>query len=389
MAQDIELSVVIPCLNEDETLEICIRKALTSFKQMNIHGEVVIADNGSTDRSVSIAESLGARVIHQPLKGYGNALHKGILESRGKYIIMGDADDSYDFSDIERFVNKLREGYDVVMGTRLKGTIKKGAMPWLHQYFGNPALTWLVNLFFKPGISDIFCGLRAFTKAAYIQMNLRTAGMEFAPEFVIKAAKENLKITEIPITYFKDGRSHRSHLRSFHDGWRTLRFLLMYSPTYLYFIPGMFFFMTGLLLELIMLKGPLHLASFTFDTHFNILGCVLAVMGFQILALGLFSKVFAHFNGFDKHDKLTILFLKLFKLERGIYLGFCVALVGLILFLYILFSWIHSDFKGIFEIRKALLATTLCVVGFEIFLSSFFVSMLSMELTERKEPPTV
>jgi len=385
MAQDIELSVVIPCLNEDETLEICIRKAFGSFRQMNIQGEVVIADNGSTDRSIAIAESCGARVIHQSLKGYGNALHKGILESRGKYIIMGDADDSYDFSNIEGFVHKLKEGFDVVMGTRLKGVIKKGAMPWLHQYFGNPALTWLVNLLFKPGISDIFCGLRAFTKAAYLQMNLRTAGMEFAPEFVIKAAKEKLKITEIPITYFKDGRSHRSHLRSFHDGWRTLRFLLMYSPTYLYLIPGIFFFITGLLLELILIHEPLQFGSFTLDFHFNILGCVLSVMGFQILTLGLFSRVFAHFNGFDRHDKLTILFLKLFRLERGIYLGITVGLLGLFLFLGILCSWIHSDFRGIFEIRKALLATTLSVVGFEIILSSFFVSMLSMELVERKE----
>ena len=379
----VEVSIVMPCLNEEETIGICIQKAQRSLKQLGIIGEIVIADNGSTDRSVEIAKSFGARIVYQPLKGYGNTLQKGIEEANGKYIIMGDADDSYDFSKIDGFIHKLREGYDVVMGSRFRGEIKKGAMPFLHRLFGNPFLTGLLNLFFKAGISDAQCGLRAFTKEAYNRMQPKTSGMEFASEFVVKAAKERLKITEIPITLYKDGRSHPPHLRTFSDGWRYLRFLLMYSPTYLYLIPGTIIFVLGMILELVLYSGPLQLGNFALDVHFNILGCVLTIMGFQIITLGLFSRIYVYVKGFDKYDNFIKKFLVFFELEKGIGFGLVFVLIGLGFFIDILVEWGMEGFKGIFEIRKGLLATTLMVVGFEAILSSFFISMLAIEEKEK------
>ena len=260
---EIEVSVVMPCLNEEETIGACIEKAQNTLNELGIQGEIVIADNGSTDTSVEIAERLGARVVHQPLQGYGAAYLAGIAAAAGQYIIMGDSDDTYDFTDLERFITPLRNGYDFVIGNRLKGKILRGAMPPLHRYIGNPVLTGILNLLFRSGISDAHCGMRSFTQEAYQQMELRTTGMEFASEMIIKAIKADLKIEEIPITYYP--REGESKLNSFRDGWRHLRFMLMLSPTYLFLIPGILLFLLGLVGTFALLPGPLQIDSHTYD----------------------------------------------------------------------------------------------------------------------------
>jgi glycosyltransferase involved in cell wall biosynthesis len=233
-----EVSVVMPCLNEAETLPICIRKARAALERTGIAGEIVVADNGSTDGSIEIAKSLGARVVHVARRGYGAAYLGGLEEARGRYIVIGDSDDSYDFGDLERFVTPLREGYDAVIGTRLRGTILPGAMPPLHRYLGNPVLTGILNLFFHVGVSDAHCGMRSFTREAFRRLELRTTGMEFASEMIVKMAKARMRIAEVPIVYHPDGRTRSPHLRSFRDGWRHLRFMLLYSPKWLFLIPG-------------------------------------------------------------------------------------------------------------------------------------------------------
>jgi glycosyltransferase involved in cell wall biosynthesis len=263
----IELSVVMPCLNEAETLETCIRKAQRALEQQNLAGEVVVADNGSTDGSIAIAERLGARVVRVQARGYGNALMGGIAAASGKYVIMGDADDSYDFSHIPRFLDKLREGADLVMGNRFRGGIEKDAMPLLHQYFGNPLLTRIGRLFFHSPVGDFYCGIRGFRKDAYEKMGLRTTGMEFATEMVVKATLLNLRIAEVPTTLVPDGRTRRPHIRTWRDGWRTLRFFLLYSPRWLFLYPGAVLMFVGSVLGLWLLPAPRRIGEVTFDVH--------------------------------------------------------------------------------------------------------------------------
>ncbi|MGB2631270.1 MAG: glycosyltransferase family 2 protein [Candidatus Omnitrophota bacterium] len=384
---EIELSVVMPCLNEEKTLGTCIKKAIGSMEKMGIKGEVVISDNGSTDNSVEIAESLGARVVYEPTKGYGNALVKGITEARGKYVIMGDADESYDFSDIERFVNKLREGYDLVMGTRLKGEIKKGAMPLLHR-IGNPLMTRFLNMLYKTGISDVHCGMRAFSKEAFNKLDLKCGGMEFASEFVIKAVKEKLKITEIPITLYKDGRERRPHLRTFHDGWRHLRFFLIYSPVFLYLLPGILLLFIGFLILISGLFVPIRIGNVTFDYHINFLAAVMAIIGFQLCTIGILARSFAYIKGFDKYDRFIERYLKRFSLERNLVLGSIITGVGIAFFVIILVKWLITGLGPLFEVRRAILAVTLFAIGFQYISSSFFLSMLLME-SERTDTQTL
>ena len=274
-----EISVVIPCLNEARSIGICVEKALAAFREIGIRGEVVVADNGSTDGSVEIAKSLGARVVHVATRGYGNALRKGIEEAKGEFIIMGDADDSYDFSQVPGFVAKWREGYELVMGNRFEGGIKPGAMPWLHKYLGNPALTAILNSFFHAGIGDAYCGMRGFTKRVYERVDPRTTGMEFALELVIKAAKLRAKVTEIPVTLWPDKRGRAPHLRTFHDGWRSLRFMLLYAPNWLFLLPGISLLMFGLGLVFWLFPGPRHLGRVTFDIHTMLFGMMFALLG--------------------------------------------------------------------------------------------------------------
>ncbi len=373
----IELSIVMPCLNEEGTIASCIEKAKRGLASTGMSGEIIVVDNGSTDRSVEIAEKLGAQVIREEQKGYGNAYRRGLAEAKGAYIIMGDSDDTYDFSEIRPFVEKLRAGYDLVVGSRLRGKILKGAMPFLHRYLGTPVIAWLLNLFFKTGISDPNGGMRGLTKDAFMKMRLQSGGMEFASEMIINAAREGLKITEVPITYYP--RKGESKLHTFRDGWRHLRFMLFYSPTYLFIIPGAFITLLGLVLIFITLPGPIRIGALTFDIHYMVLGSALAILGSQIVSIGLFAKCYAYTEGFELKDRFMSAFLRFFTLERGLYLGIILFVAGLGINLNILYSWIRSGFGALAEIRNALLGLTLLVLGVQAFFSSFFISILLLK----------
>lgn len=371
-----EVSLVMPCLNEEKTIGICIKKAFDAFKTEGIDGEVIVIDNGSTDNSASIAESMGAKVIEQPIRGYGSAYLMGLEEANGKYIIMADADNTYDLQEIGKFLIPLRQGYEFCIGSRFRGKILTGAMPWLHRYIGNPILTWILNLFFHGKISDAHCGMRAITKEAYKKMNLKTLGMEFASEMVILALKTKLKIKEIPITYHP--REGESKLASFKDGWRHLRFMLLYSPTYLFLIPGMASFFIGLMLLLLLLPGPIRISNLYFDIHYMVLGSLLAILGFQIVNLGLYAKSYSLSEHFEESDKVIEWFLKHFNLERGIVIGALVTLVGLGINLYILIRWITTNFGPLSEVRTGLAGLTFMVIGIQTIFSSFFLSILGI-----------
>jgi len=375
---DVELSVVLPCLNEAETVGPCVRLAVETIKRLGIRGEVVVADNGSKDASAEIATREGARVVFESRPGYGSALMRGIEEARGKYIIMADADQSYDLGDLERFVVELRKGYDVVMGSRLRGTIEPGAMPWLHRWIGNPLLSGLLNFLFHPGISDAHCGMRAFTKDAYWKMQLQTTGMEFASEMVIKGALAGLRMAEIPITLHPDQRNRPPHLRSFRDGWRHLRFMLLFSPTYLFLAPGLVCMTLGLIALLALLQGPQRLFGLNFDVHYMVIGSLLTLLGFQIIATGFFAKAYSHAARLYAPDR-TLQFLgRHFNLERGLLVGAAVFVIGFAIDATILVDWLRSGMGELNAVRPALLGSTLMVLGAEILFSSFFLSMLAI-----------
>ncbi|MEW6686036.1 MAG: glycosyltransferase family 2 protein [Candidatus Edwardsbacteria bacterium] len=373
----VEVSVVMPCLNEEETIGICIDKTRQAFEKHNIDGEAVVADNGSTDNSVKIAISKGAKVVYQPERGYGSAYQKGIEEANGKYIIIGDSDDTYDFSELGRFVELLRRGYELVMGTRLKGKILPGAMPWSHRYIGNPILTGILNLFFHTGVSDAYCGMRGFTKEAYKRMQIRTTGMEFALEMVIRASKIRLKITEIPITYYP--RKGKSKLRSFSDAWRTIRFMLLYCPFYLFLLPGFSLFSFGMLLLFLLLPGPFFLFGHGFDVHMMVFGTLCAILGFQIITLGLYAKTYAVTSGLDESNRTLETFWRYFNLEKGLLLGFTVFFAGFAMNFYILSKWIAGGFGELRAVRPIVFASTLMVIGAQVFFSSFFLSILGVK----------
>jgi len=375
--EEIEVSIVMPCLNEEATIGTCIEKAREGLKQAKVTGEIIVVDNGSTDKSVEIAKSSGARVIYEPKKGYGNAYKTGMKEARGKYIIIGDSDDTYDFLEISSFLKELKEGADFVIGTRLRGKILPKAMPWLHRYFGTPFLAWLLNLFFNTGISDPNCGMRGLTKEAFEKMDLQSGGMEFASEMIISAARKKLAIKEVPITYYP--RKGESKLRTFHDGWRHLRFMLFYSPTYLFLWPGLLITLTGLFFLFALLPGPLKVGRMTFDIHYMVFGGTLAILGSWILILGLMAKTYAYVEDYEVQDRLTSFFLKIFTLERGISLGSVLFLIGLGIGFYIFLKWAASGFGALAEVRSGLLALTLTVIGTQIFFSSFFISILLLK----------
>src|SRR5256714_522661 len=302
-----EVSVLMPCLNEAETLGTCINKAKASLKSLGVNGEVIIADNGSTDGSQEIARSLGARVVNVERRGYGNALMRGIATAHGKYVIMGDADDSYDFTNLGPFLEKLRAGYDLVMGNRFMGGIKPGAMPPLHRYLGNPVLTGIGRIFFKSPAGDFHCGLRGFRREAVLGLDLRTTGMEFASEMVVKSTLHKLRISEVPTALQPDGRSRPPHLRSWSDGWRHLRFLLLYSPRWLFLYPGALLMAAGLVAGLILLQGPVVVAGVGFDAQTLLYTAAAVILGFQAVAFAVFTKVFAISEGLLPEDpKLNV-----------------------------------------------------------------------------------
>ena len=375
-SKNILISVVMPCLNEEETLSTCIQKAQKTLEKLDISGEVIVADNGSTDTSVTIAERLGARVVHQPLRGYGAAYVTGIAAAEGQYIIIGDADDTYDFTDLERFITPLRDGYDFVIGSRLKGKILPGAMPKLHRYLGNPVLTGILNLLFRAGVSDAHCGMRSFTCEAYHQMELQTTGMEFASEMVINATKADLKIAEVPITY--SPRKGESKLNSFRDGWRHLRFMLMLSPTYLFLLPGILLFLLGLIGTVALLPGPLQIGSRAYDIHVMVLACLLCLLGYQILLLGLSAQTLSVTRGFSSSDPLIQFVYRHFTLEKGLILGCVIFAVGFLIDGWIAYGWVKSGFGELQKVRPALLALLLMVLGTQTVFSAFFLSMLGI-----------
>jgi glycosyltransferase involved in cell wall biosynthesis len=375
----IELSIVMPCLNEAETLAICIGKAQKFLDHHHIKGEIIVADNGSTDGSQEIALSTNVRLVHINQKGYGAALMGGIEAARGEFIIMGDSDDSYDFNNLMSFMDKLREGFDLVMGNRFKGGIMPGAMPFLHRYLGNPVLSSLGRLFFRIPIGDFHCGLRGFKKASIVELDLRTNGMEFASEMIVKAGLHGLNIIEVPTTLSPDGRSRCPHLRTWRDGWRHLRFLLLFSPDWLFLIPGGMMFCLGSLLLFTLLAGPIRIGSLFFDFHYMVLGSMLVLLGFQVINIGIFAKFFALVEKFVEQDILIQRFLRLFNLERGSLLGIFIFGLGLLINLIILSDWVSSGFGGQHRIREAILAMTLMVIGVQVVFSSFFLSLLGIK----------
>ncbi len=374
--QEIVVSVVMPCLNEEKTIGACVTKALEGIRRAGLPGEVVVSDNGSTDRSVEIANELGARVIHQAKRGYGNAYRAGFEAARGKYIVMGDSDDTYDFTEIGALIDKLRDGNDYVLGSRFQGKILPGAMPWLHQYIGNPVLTGLLNFMFGLKSSDAHSGLRAFTKDAYRQMRLQTTGMEFASEMVINAARAKLRVAEVPITYYP--REGESKLRSFRDGWRHVRFMLLYSPDHLFLIPGALLLILGLAGMLWLVGGPKIVSGHFVDYHFMFVASLLTIVGFQVLLTGFYAKAYAFTHRFAPDDRMIQLFYRYFSLEGWLVVGFLVFLLGLGIDAAIFATWVQHHFRDLFAVREALLALTLMVIGLQLVFSSFLLSILNI-----------
>lgn len=382
MNETIELSVVMPCLNEAETLGICIQKANSWLRANGVAGEVVIGDNGSTDGSQAIAESLGARVIPVPRKGYGAALMGAIEAARGKYVIMGDSDDSYDFSNLGPFLEQLRSGHDLVMGNRFLGGVAPGAMPFLHKYLGNPVLSFIGRLFFNCPVRDFHCGLRGFRQDIVSLVDLKTTGMEFASEMVVKSTLFGLKITEVPTTLSKDGRSRPPHLRTWRDGWRHLRFLLIYSPRWLFLYPGLFLMILGLVLGLLVIQGPLGLfEQVYFDTNTLLYAGAFTVVGFQALSFGVFTRTYAVEAGFlPVKDSLERLIAK-FSLETGLIIGLLLFLAGLGGTFYSLFVWEESNFGQLDYpriLRIVIPSAISIIIGMQTVLSSFFLGVLSV-----------
>jgi len=393
MSDSLELTILMPCLNEAETIAKCIAKAKVGLDRAGVPGEILIADNGSTDGSQAIAEKLGARVVAVKEKGYGNALRGGIQAAHGKWILMGDADDSYDFSEADRFVKKFQEGFEVVMGCRLPsggGTILPGAMPWKNRWLGNPVLTSIGRLFFHCPARDFHCGLRAFTKDAYYAMELQTTGMEFASEMVIKATLKKFRITEVPITLHKDGRSRPPHLKPWRDGWRHLRFMLIYSPRWLFLMPGISLSVLGVILGAILVTGNVRIGAVNLNVGTLMMASMMVIVGAQLVAFAFFTKVFAIAEGLLPQDpKLSSLF-NLFNLEKGLVAGLLVLGFGGILLLRALWSWEQTDF-GFFpstdeNLRRLIPAATLIVLGIQVIFSSFFLSVLGLK-TVRRAPP--
>lgn len=378
----LELSVVMPCLNEAETLETCIIKAQRALNELNVRGEVIVADNGSTDGSQDIARRANARLVSVEGKGYGSALMGGINVARGKFIVMGDADDSYDFSNLEPFLEKLRAGFDLVMGNRFKGGIAPGAMPWLHRYLGNPVLSAIGRLFFHSPAGDFHCGLRGFRRTAVMEMDLRTTGMEFASEMVVKATLKKMRIAEVPTTLRPDGRNRPPHLRSWRDGWRHLRFLLLFSPRWLFLYPGLLLMMAGTIAGAWLLRGPIFIANVGFDVQTLLYAAMAIVIGFQAIVFALFTKVFGISEGLLPEDPRLNGLFRIVTLERGIVVGLLLLLAGLAGSIYAVSFWDERSFGPLDPsktLRIIIPSITSLILGCEIVLSSFFLSVLGLK----------
>jgi hypothetical protein len=376
-AEAVVVSVVIPCLNEEGNIERCVRRARSVMEEARIPGEVVVVDNDSDDASAELAAAAGARVVHEPRRGYGSAYLAGLAAARGRYIVMADADLTYDFGEIPRFVEHLDDGAELVMGDRMDN-IHPGAMPWLHRYVGNPVLTGVLNLFFRTGVSDAHCGMRAIRREVLPRLDLRTTGMEFASEMVIRAAKEKLEIREFPIQYHP--REGESKLSSFRDGWRHLRFLLVHSPTHLFVVPGAGMAVLGLIATLVALLN-VELLGRSWDLHAMIGGTLLTIVGTQVLALGLCAHAYgAYFMA--ERDAWFDRMRARFRLEHGLALGGAIAVTGFAIALWIVVKWVDRGFGELSEQKLAMFASMLVVVGLQVFFTSFLLSILGLRRRE-------
>ncbi|HMJ87507.1 MAG TPA: glycosyltransferase family 2 protein [Vicinamibacterales bacterium] len=382
---EIEVSIVMPCLNEHETVGVCVQKALHMLVQANIRGEVIVADNGSTDGSTDIAESFGSRVVPVHPRGYGAALMGGIRAARGRYVIIGDADDSYDFRDVPKFVHELRRGFDLVQGCRLPqggGTIQPGAMPWSHRWLGNPLFSWLARWMFKTPIHDIYCGMRGFKKGLVEELELQCTGMEFATEMIIKASLFHLQIHEVPITLWPDARQSRlPHLRTFRDGWRTLRFFLIFSPRWLFWYSGWFLILGGLAGYAIALPG-LTIAGVTFDVHTLVVASTALQFGFQSVVFAVLTTTYAIKHRFRPPSARVDRFFKIFSLERGAVAGLAAMVVGVGVILVTFVGWYRGGFGRLdyaATMRYVVPGATLVTLGASTILNSFFCSMLGID----------
>ncbi len=384
MSETIDVSVVMPCLNEADTLALCLQKASGAIASLNMQGEIVVADNGSNDGSQDIATRLGARLVHVEVRGYGNALMGGIAASRGRWIIMGDADDSYDFGEIPKLVDKLREGADLVQGCRLPsggGRVLPGAMPFLHRWLGNPIFSLLARWWFRVPIHDVYCGLRGFTRALYDRLDLRCTGMEFATEMIVKAGLQGTKTAEVPITLHPDGRTtHAPHLKTFRDGWRTIRLFLLFSPRWLFLIPGVMLLLLGLLGYGLALPG-LTIRGATFDAHTLLFSSLFILCGYQSVLFAIFTKTFGVNEGLMPPDRRLDQFYQIVNLERSLLAALFALLIGVVLLLIAVDQWRLTGFGRLDYsriMRLVVPGATLSALAFQTVLSSFFVSVLGM-----------
>ena len=380
----VELTVLMPCLDEARTVGTCVRKAIEACRAAGVDAEVLVADNGSQDGSPELARAAGARVIQVAEKGYGAALQAGIEAARGRFIVMGDADDSYEFEDVPRFLARLRAGDELVMGSRFRGIIHPGAMPFLHRFLGNPVLTWILNLFFGAGITDAHCGMRGFSRAAVRSLCLRSAGMEFASEMVIRAAQQNLRIGEVPTSLKPDGRGRRPHLRTWRDGWRHLRFMLLFSPLWLFSVPGLAATGLGLVLTVAVAVTRVELFGRVLHTHFALLGSALAILGLQVTLLGVFAKTVFVLDGVGRNASIQRLIAG-YRLELALLFGAAAVLAGLCIDGRILWLWLRSNGGALDEAitNLAIMGGTLLALGVEVIFSAFFLSILKASRERR------
>lgn len=378
---DLEVTVIIPCLNEAETLEVVINKAMTCMKENQINGEVLVADNGSTDGSQEIARNAGARVVDVPIRGYGAALIGGTQAATGKYCIMGDADDSYDFSNLMPYISKLRDGYDLVMGNRFKGGIEKGAMPFLHRYLGTPVISFLGRLFYKNKIGDFNCGMRGYNRESILGLNLRATGMEYASEMIIQAALHELKIAEVPTTLSVDGRSRKPYLSTWSDGWRHLKVLLLHTPDWLFLYPGCFLAFVGLVLMLMLLGGPVRIHNISLDINTMLFAGAFLIIGVNIILFAIFTKIYASKTFFIPMNK-SIKRISNFSADKGIGIGFLLFAIGFVIAVIACVIWGNNSFGDLNPekvMHITIPAVTLCSIGIELIFGGFFIGVLNIK----------
>ena len=390
---NIEISIIMPCLNEFKTLPACITKAKEAIKNLGLPGEIIIADNGSTDGSQELAESLGARVVDVPVRGYGAALIWGIRAAKGQYIVMGDSDDSYDFREAQTMIEKLELGYELCMGTRLKGRIMPGAMPWKHRYLGTPVLTFIVNWLFRAGFSDVNCGMRAFTKSAFLQMEMESTGMEFASEMLVKSSILRLKTTEIPITLYKDGRDRRPHLKTWSDGWRHLKYIVLFAPKFIYWIPGIICFLVGGILAIALNLTPegqaVNIAGLLFNDHWIVVAALLFLIGYEILFTGLLAYLYTLTHRVKQRSVKMEKLIRWMSLERILLLTAVLLGSGLALEFSVIKSWISGDFANLNAFRPAITGMALILMSSQTLFSGLFYVVLAEKYANKLLNPPI